>query len=361
MKNQNKTQTPKNKKNTTAKKMPKRKSKAGSPHEKDHDALARVGFSDIKGVRGLLQTELPEDLKAALDFSTLQRISDSYTDESLKSTYSDKAFTCKSLEGETAIIAFICEHKSYIPNEPIHIQLLKYEVNHWQDTILAGEPIACIITIVIYHGEHDWAIKPFADYFNLKTPVFRRYIPQFEIIFINLRSMPEEKITANPLLGKLRAVLLSLKYSHNPNVLLEYFNFILNFVLDSDGNVTEVEIRYFNAVVEYLQRRTLITEEEYLQKIDNLNDDLKTMATSTYHTILRNAYKRAKIEVQAEVRAEVQAEVRAEVQAEVRAKLEELVTNLLLEFNFKDDKIANLANVPLEFVKQIRDKLAKRP
>lgn len=342
-----------NKDQSSKKKVPpRRKRKSGALHEKDHDALARVGFSDIKGVRGLLLTELPDDLKAALDFSTLQRISDSYTDDNLKSTYSDKAFTCKSLEGETAIIAFICEHKSYIPNEPIHIQLLQYEINHWRETALAGQTIACIIPIVIYHGVKDWNIQPFPTYFNLKTPVFHRYIPQFDIIFINLHSMPEEKIVANPLLGKLKAVLLSLKYSHNPNVLLEYFNIILNFVLDSDGNITEVEIRYFNAVIEYLQRRTLITEEEFLQKIDNLNDDLKNMATSTYHTILRNAYKRAKIEVQAEVRAEVQ--------AEVRAKLEELVTNLLLESNFNDDKIANLANVPLEFVKQVREKLAKR-
>jgi hypothetical protein len=363
MSKSNKDQTSKKKKEP-----PKRKRKSGSPHEKDHDALAKVGFSDIKGVQGLLKAELPDDLQAVLDLTTLQRISDSYTDERLKGTFSDKAFTCKSLLDETVVIAFICEHKSYIPSEPIYIQLLQYKINHWRETALEGLEIACIIPIVIYHGEKDWDIQPFHTYFNLKTNVFNRFIPQFDIVFINLKSMPEERIIANPLLGKLRAVLMALKYSHYPNILLQYFNLILTFVVDSNGNTTEVEIRFANAVIEYILRRTPMTEEEYLEKIDYLNHNLKDMATSTYDNIFRNAYKRARVElldetraeVRAEVQATIQATIQATVQATVQAKSEVFVTNLLLEFEFDDDKIANLANVSLEFVKEIRKKIAEK-
>ena len=338
---------PSNKNRSSQKeKTSKQKRQTRSHHEKDHDALAKVGFSDISGVQGLLKTELPSDIQAVLDLATLQRISDSYTNDSLKNTFADKAFTCKSFAGDTAIIAFICEHKSYIPTEPIYIQLLQYKINHWRETALEGQNIACIIPIVIYHGEKDWDIQPFHTYFNLKTAVFNRFIPQFDIIFINLQSMPEEKIIANPMLGKLRAVLIALKYSHSPVILLDYFNLILNFVVDSDGKVTEVEIRFANAVLEYIHRRTQLTEEQYLEKIDNLSENLKNMATSTYHNIYRNVQTRAKAEGKTEG---------------ALAKSEEIVTNLIQLTDFNDVKIANLANISLDFVKNMREKLAKKP
>jgi hypothetical protein len=69
------------------------------------------------------------------------------------------------------------------------------------------------------------------------------------------------------------------------------------------------------------------------------------MATSTYHNIMRNMQKRAK------------AEAKAEVQAEMQAKSEELVTTLIRQTGFDNDKIANLASVTLEFVQTIREKL----
>ena len=334
-------------------KTSKQKRKPRSHYEKDHDALAKVGFSDIKGVQGLLQIELPSELREVLNLSTLQRISDSYTDDALKSTFSDKAFTCKSILGETVLITFLCEHKSYIPTEPIYVQLLQYKINHWRETALEGQNIACIIPIVIYHGEKDWDIQPFHTYFNLKTAVFNRFIPQFDIIFINLQSMPEEKIIQNPLLGKLRAVLIALKYAFNPNILLEYFNLMLNFVVDSDGKVTEVEVRFANAVLEYIHRRTQLTEEQYLEKVDNLSENLKNMATSTYHNIYRNVQTRAKAEGKAEGKTEGKAE-------EARAKSEAFVTNLIQSTDFDDVKIANLANVTLDFVKMMQEKLAKK-
>jgi predicted transposase YdaD len=326
------------------------KRKASSHHDKDHDNLIRVGFGDIAGVQGLLQTELPSYLKSVLNISTLKRLSDSYTDEKLKSTFSDRVFSCETVENETVLIAFLCEHKSYIPTEPIYIQLLQYKISHWRETALEGQKISCIIPIVIYHGEKDWDIKPFHTYFNLKTDVFNRFIPQFDIIFLNLRGMPEEKIIENPLLGKLRAVLIALKYAFNPNILLEYFELMLNFVVDSDGKITEVEIRFAAAVIEYIQRRTLMSEEQYLEKLENLTENSKDMATSTYHNIMRNMQKRAKAEAAIEVWEE----------AKIEGKIEGsqiFVTNLILSTDFNDEKIANLTNVTLEFVQNIRKKL----
>jgi hypothetical protein len=68
------------------------------------------------------------------------------------------------------------------------------------------------------------------------------------------------------------------------------------------------------------------------------------MATSTYHTIYKNVQTRAKAEGKAEGTLE---------------KSKEIITNLILETSFDDAKIANLTNVPVDFVKIIREKLQK--
>ena len=105
-------------------------------------------------------------------------------------------------------------------------------------------------------------------------------------------------------------------------------------------------MRFANAVLEYIHRRTQLTEEQYLEKIDTLSENLKNMATSTYHNIYRNVQTRAKAEGKAEG---------------ALAKSEEIVTNLIQLTDFNDVKIANLANISLDFVKNMREKLAKKP
>jgi predicted transposase YdaD len=106
---------------TTKKKKTTRKRIYTAPRDKEHDALTKVALSHKESVEGLLQTELPSEVYEGLVLSTLERISDSYTNENLKNAYADKAFTCKTKEGETVLIAFLVEHKSYVPTEPIYV------------------------------------------------------------------------------------------------------------------------------------------------------------------------------------------------------------------------------------------------
>lgn len=74
------------------------------------------------------------------------------------------------------------------------------------------------------------------------------------------------------------------------------------------------------------------------------------MASSTYQNIVRNIRKRAKAEGYAEAKAEI-----------AQAKSEQFVTNFIQLTDFDDVRIAGLVEVTLEFVKSIREKLAKKP
>ena len=78
------------------------------------------------------------------------------------------------------------------------------------------------------------------------------------------------------------------------------------------------------------------------------------MASSTYHNIMRNIQKRAKAEAKAEAKVEGIAEG-------VLAKSEKVVTNFIQLTDLDDVKIASLVEVTLDFVKNMREKLAKKP
>ena len=155
--------------------------------------------------------------------------------------------------------------------------------------------------------------------------------------------MPKEVIIAHELWGKLRAAFLALKNTFQAKDLLADFELILNFVVDKYGNITDVELRYTVAIITYIQRRTKITEEEYLELIDQLPQNSKDMAASTYDNIYRNAKARGKTEGKAEGKAEAKAE-----------KDTQFVTNLLLQTEFNDATIASLAAVSIDFVKSVK-------
>ena len=78
------------------------------------------------------------------------------------------------------------------------------------------------------------------------------------------------------------------------------------------------------------------------------------MASSTYQNIARNVRKRAKAEGKAEGIAEAKAE-------EELAQSEKFVTNLIQLTDLDDVRIAGLVEVTLDFVKNIREKLAIKP
>ena len=73
----------------------------------------------------------------------------------------------------------------------------------------------------------------------------------------------------------------------------------------------------------------------WIQLIDHFPQNPKDMASSTYHTIQKNAAIRSAIATEAK-------------------KATEFVTNLLLQTEFNEVSIASLAGVSIDFVKSIK-------
>lgn len=92
-----------------------------------HDRYFKETFSRIDILADFLNVYLPDSLRDQLDFSSLVRELDTYTDETLSEYFADLVFTVR-LGDSSVKIALLLEHKSY--TEPhIHFQLNRYMLN----------------------------------------------------------------------------------------------------------------------------------------------------------------------------------------------------------------------------------------
>jgi len=92
---------------------------------KSHDGFFRKLMSERQTAQDYLATFLPEELKAAIDFETLEQDTESYVDEQLKASMSDVVFKADTKQGFGINFCFLFEHKSYI-DEKAPFQILHY-------------------------------------------------------------------------------------------------------------------------------------------------------------------------------------------------------------------------------------------
>jgi hypothetical protein len=104
----------------------------------------------------------------------------------------DKLF--KAVFSEPDVVASLIEHKSYTdPN--IHLQLLRYLTNRWQEDIAHERPWTPILPVVIYHGATRWRQDSLTSRLAGMTSELNRFVPEFDYLLVDLSELPDERIT----------------------------------------------------------------------------------------------------------------------------------------------------------------------
>jgi predicted transposase/invertase (TIGR01784 family) len=167
-----------------------------SPH-RPHDRFFKLLLSDVSAVQSLLAALLPSHLYQALHLPGLQLESASYVDESLQESFADLVYCCPYSDTKKDLtITFLFEHKSYAPTY-LHLQLLRYLLNVWEQDRQHRRTMRLVLPIVIYHGPQPWSMPDFKAYFPSPLPPgFESYMPAFEPVLLNLRTMSDEALAA---------------------------------------------------------------------------------------------------------------------------------------------------------------------
>lgn len=219
-----------------------------------HDRFFKKVFSDPDKARDFIVGTLEPTLIQRVDLSTLSLDNTSYIDEKLSQYYSDLVYNCVFGKQTNLRIAFLFEHKSYVPDYP-HLQLLRYMLSIWEHNIETDESFSPIIPIIVYHGRGAWKTKSFNEYFTGGEidPVLEKYIPQFDYWLTDMYQMGLVEIQQNYSLDGLRISLAIMKHVFDPKVedkLLQIFDGVQRLVENEAGK------SLIHSIVLYLLRTT---------------------------------------------------------------------------------------------------------
>jgi hypothetical protein len=153
----------------------------------EHDHAYKIFFAHPRMVRDLLEGFVCGEWLSGLDFDTLERVSDNYVSDDLRSRADDIVWRIRHWGRD---VYLLIEFQS--TNEPfMAVRVLTYEGLLYQDLVRArrvesGDGLPSILPIVLYNGVHRWSAPEDLASFPSDTPKgLEKYAPQCRYLLID--------------------------------------------------------------------------------------------------------------------------------------------------------------------------------
>jgi predicted transposase/invertase (TIGR01784 family) len=304
-----------------------------------HDNFIRSIMADKNVARDYFESFLPVRVSALLDFNTLEQSTDTYVSKDLQKTMSDMVYTCQKKESNEQVkVCLLIEHKSYI-DKNTSVQIGSYIFSALMKQVMNKESLSMIISILLYHGKKRWEYRTLSDLFVNLEPALKSYVPNFDYIYNDLGEISDEQIEL--LENKfLVASILALKHNFDRKWL--ELNAVRLLVL-SDG----IEGNLQSGFIVYLFGRSGLEEKKIVNILEDIPLKLKDKVMSTLEIFVEKGKKIG-----------FEEGLERGMEKGLEKSKTDFVTNLLRNTDFEQTKIAALANVSEEFVRNIQTNLA---
>ena len=145
-----------------------------------HDAFLRWLLSDSRMALDYFKSALPAHIIRLLDFSTLERVTDSYVSEELEKTMADVVYMCRRVDGRGSVaVSLLVEHKS-APDKYTPVQVGGYLFSGYREQIKQGhKQLSPIIPILFYHGKQKWEYWTLDRLFDELDDDLLGFLPSF--------------------------------------------------------------------------------------------------------------------------------------------------------------------------------------
>jgi len=227
-------------------------------------------------------------LKDCIDFDHLHEAPATHLSDELKEIIMDASLTTQLLDTSTmSEVLMHLEHKSR-PSQTVAIQLLaeaamslsfRWILSNRPDSGNFVPPIP--LMIVVYNGSEDWDGEIwFHDLFPHLPEKLREFVPQFRIIFINLRRFKYGQLPGKP---ETQAMVESLMRATD-GTFIDHLPNVLQHVAESDlnkplrwGLIKTISIYYTltaKATSDQLAQgiSTVFKGQEYIKMIEEIKD-----------------------------------------------------------------------------------------
>ncbi|MCK4991525.1 MAG: Rpn family recombination-promoting nuclease/putative transposase, partial [Bacteroidales bacterium] len=154
-----------------------------------HDSFFKRTFSVKENLQDLIQGTLPREVISKLHPETLKYDPTEYVDRELAPYFRDIA--CNVRYGDKQIkISLLYEHKSY-PAKNIHLQLLRYMLNVWENQKSNRQELTPVIAIVFYHGRSKWTRREIVK--NVPEEL-KCFVPLFDYVLFDTKDIEDHAI-----------------------------------------------------------------------------------------------------------------------------------------------------------------------
>jgi hypothetical protein len=237
-----------------------------APGTQPHDALFKAVFSSTEDARGLLASLLPEEVVAAVDWSTLTLQPGSYIDAALRQSHSDLLFRVQAMVDRPLLLYVLVEHQSepdpWMPqrlHEYIGRIWARWRREHPRPVVLPP-----VLPIVVHHGAGGWhKAVSLAELYALdaaQEAAFAAHLPALRFVLYDLGIEPEEAVARRRLTALSKLALLCLKLARGSAHILVHLTPWLHLfaavLAAPDG------VRALSRILIYILQTTSVPPEE---------------------------------------------------------------------------------------------------
>lgn len=338
-----------------------------------HDRFFKETFSQPDILIDFLNAFAPESVRECIDYATLTREVDTFTDEQLAEHFADLIFSVQ-YRGQSIRLVLLLEHKSYTEEYP-HFQINRYLLNLWESQIKQKQPLTPVLPVLVYHGNRRWKKRSVPDYFAPLHETLLPYLPAFDYLLIDLSTLSDERLpTLRSDYARLTAILLqnSRRKRELTRLLDTFADVVRRLVETPDGqrfvgtgflylsyttDLTKAELfGIFSRISSQTESSTMTVAEELLQEgREQGRRQAMTAAEELLQEGRRQAMTVAEELIQQERRQAMAAAEELVQQQERQSKIKFIKAMLTLNLNAAT--IASSAELPLAEVNSIIDEI----
>lgn len=299
-----------------------------------HDKFAKEMLSHKEFAIVFLTEYLPSSIKGHLNLESLTLSTNSFINDSLEERFSDIVFRVQMKEeSKHCFVSILIENKAN-PSKYVSVQILEYLSSAYAAQVKAKEKLHPVIPLLYYQGKEKWKVESLAELLSDYPKELMSFVPNYKSVFIELFGLSDKDI--NQLENNLLQTYLTLqKFRFDPDQLVLRIVQIFNRMdLDTMKN-------YFNLFVVYMYQMVELTETEFLQKLNDVNSNIKSEIMTTYELLIAKGEAKGLAKGKAEGKAE------GEQMATKRMVIAAFQNNIPLE------TIAKMAGLTIEQIKDI--------
>jgi predicted transposase/invertase (TIGR01784 family) len=318
--------------------------KSSNNHLNPHDRFFRAMMHEPKVIREFFEQNLPSNIKAVIDFSTIQLQQESFIDDKLKLQIADLLYSAE-FSSQEGYLYLLLEHQS-TPDKLMAFRILRYMVAimeyHLKKTKRDELPI--IYPVIFYTGNRSYNYSTdLFDLFGARKELAKDILWQ-PYQLIDLSKTPDEKLKEFLRYG---IIAKTMKYIHQK----DFIPMLREIVKDLRTIENFVDMHYIYTILSYIIEAGELDKQEFITTVKaGLTQVSEVNIMTLAEQFRQEGYEKAKTTLAAQFIRE------GELKGKLEGKLEALraVAIKLLSQDMSSAQISTITGLSVAEIEQLK-------